>query len=114
MFISEHGGAQFSVDMVGRMTEAAVQSAEMVRTASASGNRPERTFRRLDRASRQGDHLVGPLGRQRNAGMMWRANSSSWRWLSSQLMNPWSKNQPNHSSSPLPPILCSASMSRLT
>ena len=30
-------------------------------------------------------------------------------------MRPWSKNQPNHSSSPSPPwILCSASISRFT
>ena len=50
-------------------------------------------------------------GFYRNAGMMCLAKVSIWRISSSSDMKPWSKNQPNHSSSPSLPILCSVSIS---
>src|SRR5262249_722718 len=62
-----------------------------------------------------GRHDTAPplIPAYRNAGMMCLANISICRTSSSQDMNPWSKNQPNHSRSPLPPIVRSASTSRL-
>ena len=50
----------------------------------------------------------------RNSGMMCLANSSIWRISSSHGMKPWSKNQPNHSRSPPPPIASSDAISALT
>ena len=73
------------------------------------GNRTHRVWPRSVAPNSSGDR------QSLNAGMMCLANISNWRSCSSHDIMPWSKNQPNHSSSPSPScILCRASISRLT